>query len=161
MEHKEWGTGIGTRGQAGDGGLATEASLTAVTSLLSEGDRLLIGDSDRNEDGVRNDSIHPAAKGSTIVLYGTGLGQTTPAGVDGAVTSPGELPAQTVRISVQIGPIGGVPESGTVLYAGPAPGLISGVFQINVKLPPRAASGQNYVQLLAGSATHRQVIFVE
>ena len=64
-----------------------------------------------------------------MTLYATGLGQTDPAGVNGAVYG-GELPRLRTAVAVRFA---GIP--GEVLYAGPAPGMVAGVMQINVRLP--------------------------
>ena len=39
-----------------------------------------------NEDGTLNGPANPAAKGSVVVFYATGGGQTDPPGVDGEIT---------------------------------------------------------------------------
>ncbi|MBI3696681.1 MAG: hypothetical protein HY238_17805 [Acidobacteria bacterium] len=70
-----------------------------------------------------------------ILLFGTGEGQTDPAGVDGKlVADPLPKPRFPVRVS-----IGGVPAD--VLYAGGAPGLVAGVIQVNARVPSNAPSG--------------------
>jgi uncharacterized protein (TIGR03437 family) len=40
--------------------------------------------------------------------------------------------------------VGGI--NAEVLYAGAAPGLVSGVFQLNVRLPPSLRGGEHLVQ---------------
>jgi len=82
-----------------------------------------------NDDGTVNSPNNPAAPGSVITLYATGLGQTTPPGQDGTVASS-VLPAPNLPVSVDIG---GLPAF--VLYAGAAPDLAEGIFQINVRVP--------------------------
>lgn len=85
-----------------------------------------------NQDGTLNDATHPAVRGSVIQIFATG-----------AVTP----------VSIQI--------SGTeveVLYAGPAPAQIAGLFQVNVRIAPSPSAAANILTLLAGderkSATH-------
>jgi len=68
--------------------------------------------------------------GDVVTIYVTGEGQTTPAGVNGKVTSNPPLPKLPV-----IATIDGQPAE--VLFAGEAPGIVSGVMQVNL----RAASG--------------------
>ena len=82
-----------------------------------------------------NSPSNPAAKGSIVSIYATGAGQTNPPGVDGQVTGT-VLPTPLLPISVQIGGL-----DAKVLYAGAAPGLISGVVQINALIPPDDVSG--------------------
>ena len=82
-----------------------------------------------NQDNSVNSASNPATAGSVVVLFGTGEGQTNPPGVDGAVSiSTFPLISQNVTVT-----IGGV--NAQVLYAGEAPFLVAGVFQINVMVP--------------------------
>jgi uncharacterized protein (TIGR03437 family) len=100
-----------------------------------------------NQDGSVNSSINPAAAGSVIALYVTGLGQTDPASQDGTVAST-IFPTPVAPISVLIG---GLPAQ--VLYAGAAPEAVAGIFQINVQIPQNAAGGPNVTVLVqAGNA---------
>ena len=52
-----------------------------------------------NQDGTINSAGHPAPKGSYVVMYGTGLGQTTPASVDGTITGA-NYPKQVHQASI-------------------------------------------------------------
>ena len=82
-----------------------------------------------NQDNSFNSATHPAAPGNVIVLYATGEGQTTPAGVDGKIaTIPAPQPVQEVTVT-----IGG--QSAVVQYAGGAPGSTAGLMQINAVIP--------------------------
>jgi uncharacterized protein (TIGR03437 family) len=82
-----------------------------------------------NADGTVNSADHSAPLGSTIVLYVSGLGETTPLSVDGLVnTDPSQAP--NVKPSLNI--------SGRQIAAsfmGAAPGLIAGITQVNVTIP--------------------------
>jgi uncharacterized protein (TIGR03437 family) len=104
-----------------------------------------------NQDGTINSAANPAAKGSVVTLFATGEGQTNPGGVDGKL-APGvlPLPAPLLNVSVDIGAATLVP-----LYAGAAPTLVSGVFQVNVLVPANAPSGNASVGLRVGTATSR------
>jgi uncharacterized protein (TIGR03437 family) len=89
-----------------------------------------------NQDYSYNGPGRPAAKGSVVMLYGTGGGQLTPPVLDGSVgpaTLP--LPAPILPVTAQIG---GRPAQ--VLYAGPAPGFTTGLLQINVRVPEETPS---------------------
>jgi len=88
-----------------------------------------------NEDGSFNDAAHAAPTGSIIVLFATGEGATTPAGVNGKVTGS-TLPKPVLPVVVTIG---GVPAR--VDYAGEAPQEIAGVMQLNVQVPAGVPSG--------------------
>ncbi|HYL73422.1 MAG TPA: hypothetical protein VEU96_04420 [Bryobacteraceae bacterium] len=83
-----------------------------------------------NEDGTENSFEHTAAPGSVVTLYGTGLGQTTPAGEDGKVAGALPLPTPVLPVTVLID--GQLAE---VIYAGAAPGMLQGFAQINVRIP--------------------------
>ena len=82
-----------------------------------------------NQDGSVNSPDNPADAGSIIVLYATGAGQTTPPGTDGLVPTT-ILPSPRLPVSVQVGGV-----AAEILYAGAAPGLISGVLQVNCRIP--------------------------
>ncbi len=100
-----------------------------------------------NQDGSVNTPGNPADKDSVIVLFGTGEGRTEPEGVDGRLaTSVFPKPRLAVTATV-----GGLPAE--VLYAGAAPGLVSGVLQVNVKIPPGVASGNVPVAVTIGVAS--------
>jgi uncharacterized protein (TIGR03437 family) len=92
-----------------------------------------------------NSPQNPAPLGGVIVAYITGAGQTNPPSTDGAVaTSAGAL-ALPIEAGLGFFPFSGMGstlcESAPnctpveVLYAGPAPGLVAGVTQINMRLP--------------------------
>ena len=86
------------------------------------------------------------------MVYMTGEGQTSPAGVTGAITTgtlppPQVTPAPLLAVSVLIN---GQPALWT--YAGEAPGLAAGLMQLNVQIPSTAQSGvPNSIQVYIGS----------
>ena len=83
-----------------------------------------------NQDGSINSSSNPANPGDIITFYGTGAGPTNPPGVTGgyAPQNAGTLLALPVTVT-----IGGI--NAPVVYAGAAPTLLSGFFQINAQVP--------------------------
>ncbi len=83
-----------------------------------------------NTDYSLNSPSNPANWNSIVMLFGTGEGQSEPPGVDGKISRE-VLPRPLLPVEVTVG---GKPVE--VLYAGAAPGLVAGVFQINVRLPP-------------------------
>lgn len=115
-----------------------------------------------NQDLTPNSATNPAAPGSVISIYGTGEGQLNPPGVTGTVTPsspPFPIPIQNVSVSFLVPGPGGTTTSvpATIEYAGEAPGLASGVLQVNVQIPagvPRGASVP--VTLTVGTATSNQ-----
>jgi uncharacterized protein (TIGR03437 family) len=93
-----------------------------------------------NQDGVTvNGPGTPAAKGSVVSVYMTGEGQTSPAGVTGAI-APVNVPAPWKQTPLKAAAtVGNVPA--VVEYYGSAPGLVSGVMQVNVRIPSNAPTG--------------------
>ena len=91
-----------------------------------------------NADGSLNGPATPAIKGTPVVLFGTGEGATTPAGVTGRVipVDPTQLKHPVLPVTATIGGV-----LADVQYVGSAPGLISGAFQINLLVPATAPSG--------------------
>jgi uncharacterized protein (TIGR03437 family) len=91
-----------------------------------------------NQNGTINGLQGVAPKNTSIVLYATGEGPTTPAGVTGRV-----IPLDINQVKHPVAPvtvtIGGVPAE--VQYVGSAPGFVSGALQVNVLIPANAPSG--------------------
>jgi uncharacterized protein (TIGR03437 family) len=103
-----------------------------------------------NSNGSPNSSSNPATRGDTIVVYLTGEGETSPAGVTGKVTTvaapPNPLtPAPLLPVSVTVG---GAPAQWS--FAGEAPALVSGVMQLNVIVPTGIAAGDQPIQVTIG-----------
>jgi uncharacterized protein (TIGR03437 family) len=112
-----------------------------------------------NQNGTVNGTQNPEVAGDIIQIYLTGEGQTTPAGVDGAVT-PGRLPVPTPTGVVGV-TIGGVPVSGAnITFAGEAPGVISGVMQVNARVPPGAGTGSVPVVVSVGGVNSQANVTV-
>jgi uncharacterized protein (TIGR03437 family) len=89
-----------------------------------------------NQDGSVSSPANPAAHGEVVALLATGMGQTAPLGIDGEIAVPPlarPLSNPVVRM--------GSPENAEVLYAGSAPAQVSGVMQINARIPSSAPSG--------------------
>jgi len=90
-----------------------------------------------NQDYSLNTRATPAAKDEVVVLYCTGFGQTDPAGVDGKVAT-GVYPAPLLPVKVWIDGV----EATDIQWARAAPGFVSGLFQVNVRVPAGVASGE-------------------
>ena len=86
-----------------------------------------------NVDGTLNSSGNPASRGTPITFYATGGGQTTPAGVDGALAGK-TPPVPVAPVTLMIGGV-----EAQVTYAGGAPGYPAGLMQINAVIPPGIA----------------------
>jgi uncharacterized protein (TIGR03437 family) len=94
-----------------------------------------------NADASPNSAVNPADRGSIIVLYVTGEGLTEPASLDGAiVNSTTPKPRSPVSVWFE-DPRTGDGDSAEVVYAGAAPGFVTGLLQVNVRVPPWALSG--------------------
>jgi uncharacterized protein (TIGR03437 family) len=101
-----------------------------------------------NEDSTLNSPSNPAQRGSIVVIYATGAGQTNPFGLDGQVggVSP-PLPILTVTVN-----IGG--SNCKILYAAGAPGLIAGALQVNCQIAENITPGDGVpVILMVGNRT--------
>jgi uncharacterized protein (TIGR03437 family) len=104
-----------------------------------------------NSDGTLNSSTNPAKAGGFITIYGTGGGVTNPLGITGRLWSiTPSFPTLTAPVSVTIGGTNAM-----VLYAGSAPTLESGYFQINAALPSglQASPAVNLVVTVGGSSS--------
>ncbi len=88
-----------------------------------------------NQDYSLNSAQNPARKGSIVMLYATGGGQTDPPGIDGQLAA-GSLARPRLPVSVTMGGL-----AAEVRYAGAAPGLVAGVLQLNVAVPEAVAAG--------------------
>ena len=96
-----------------------------------------------NQDYTLNGPANPAARGSAITFYATGIGVTSPC-VDGQ-TYQTNFPTPTLSV------VAGVGNSGAqILYAGQAPYFVSGVAQINITIPSDAPTGIVPLTLLVG-----------
>ncbi len=99
-----------------------------------------------------------APEGSVVVLYATGCGQTSPPGTTGSVSPTTQLLTVTSPVSVSFGPLSN-PLFGKVLFIGAAPGLVTGVCQVNVQLPPdptNALAGNPLVTLTVNGVSSTQ-----
>jgi uncharacterized protein (TIGR03437 family) len=109
-----------------------------------------------NQDGTVNGPDHLAHIGDTVAMFVSGVGQTNPPGVDGEIPqAAGGTPL--LPIMVQVSPAGGGPYA-NVTYVGNAPGLISGITQVNFQMPSVFLVGpgptyQAMITLSVGSAS--------
>ncbi|HML15753.1 MAG TPA: IPT/TIG domain-containing protein, partial [Bryobacteraceae bacterium] len=92
----------------------------------------------------------PASPGSEIAIYGTGGGVTNPGGSDGTVTPTTQL-YPLMNASSVTATIGGQPA--TVYFAGAAPSLVTGVFQVNLKVPAGVTGDTLAVALTVNGVT--------
>jgi uncharacterized protein (TIGR03437 family) len=113
-----------------------------------------------NQNSSTNSPSNPATRGDTVVVYMTGEGETSPAGVTGKVTTvaapPQPLtPVPLLQISVTVG---GQPANYS--FAGEAPGFVSGVLQLNVITPTNVAAGDQPIVVTIGGNQSQQGVTV-
>ena len=105
-----------------------------------------------NQDGSVNSAANPAAPGSIVTVFATGLGPVTPAPPEGALAGF-PLPTNDLTFGVEAIYTLGIPTGVEVdvpfevEYEGPAPFLVEGVSQINFRIAPYASYGAVYVHL--------------
>jgi endo-1,4-beta-xylanase len=107
-----------------------------------------------NTDYTVNSASNPVAAGGAIQVFGTGGGAIVGGATDGALApGAGSLVTQPVTAT-----IGGVAAS--VLYAGPAPGQVNGVIQVNLQIPVGLTAGPQPVVITLGTAASQKGITV-
>ena len=101
-----------------------------------------------NEDGSINTPANPASAESVVSIFGTGDGQTLPAGMDGIVIlGTAALHYTLLPVTASIGG-----QSAEVVYAGSVGGQVAGIFQTNVRIPKDLSGSPQPVRLTVGSA---------
>lgn len=112
-------------------------------------------------DGVvsYNSPENPAVKGSTVVLYMTGEGETTPVGVTGTVTAMASEGPPTPQPLAAVGvTIDGQPAN--VTFWGEEPGMVAGVMQLNVVIPANARTGDLPIVVAVGGVSSQNNVTV-
>jgi uncharacterized protein (TIGR03437 family) len=93
-----------------------------------------------NQDGTVNSTNNPAKSGSVVTFYATGWQWTFAGLTDGQIaTTAQDSCALACQVAV---PNAQNPSNFTVLYGGPAPGLVAGVTQFNVHLGTTGNHGE-------------------
>jgi uncharacterized protein (TIGR03437 family) len=92
----------------------------------------------------------PARPGELIELYATGLGPTQQAIAPGAIT-PATAIATNQKATVLLNNVRLT--DADVLYSGLAPGNVSGLYQVNIRIPASTGNGDIPVQVAVGSET--------
>jgi uncharacterized protein (TIGR03437 family) len=104
-----------------------------------------------NQNFTINSPSLPEKRGNVITVYMTGEGATNPQGTDGAII-PSDGSGLKKPLSTVTATIGGV--TADVQYAGSAPGIVSGVMQVNLLIPATAPVGNNVpIVINVGSAS--------
>jgi uncharacterized protein (TIGR03437 family) len=92
-------------------------------------------------------SSTPAKPGDTVILWGTGLGPTTPSAPDGQLTPSTQLYSVANPPTVTIGGA-----QANVISAVLSPGF-AGLYQIAIQTPTSLSDGDQTIVLQSGSAT--------
>jgi uncharacterized protein (TIGR03437 family) len=103
-----------------------------------------------NADYSVNSTTHPAGRGDAIMIFATGEGVMSPAGVDGLVALAASPLPPPPAVTVQIGG-----QTATVSYAGNAPGMVDGALQVNAVVPTTVTPGSavSVVVTVGGAAS--------
>ncbi|HYP14042.1 MAG TPA: hypothetical protein VEQ63_08970, partial [Bryobacteraceae bacterium] len=107
-----------------------------------------------NQNFSYNTAQSPAPKGSVVVLYATGLGQTNPAGLDGKPNAA-PFPVPTLPVKVRI-----AGRTSPVHFVGGAPGFVAGAMQLNVQIPDDCPSGAVPVVVQVGETSSTQNVSI-
>ena len=97
-----------------------------------------------NQNGTLNSPTNPARAGTYVSIYATGYGSVPGMAMNGAVATAANnycAACQVTLISYSFD------VSETVQYFGPSPGLIDGLTQINLLIPPLPSSVGNALQV--------------
>jgi uncharacterized protein (TIGR03437 family) len=117
-----------------------------------------------NQDFSGNGPNNPAARGSTISIYLTGEGQTSPAGVTGSVTCSSHNPCSSVsQIPVPLLPVAVRIDNqpAAITFAGNAPTFVAGLMQLNAVIPTTVPdTGAVPLQVTIGSVNSQTGITV-
>lgn len=126
-------------------------TLTAATPGRGQGAVL-------NQNGTVNSTGTPAARGSIVSVYLTGEGQTNPAGVDGEVASATNPRLPVAPVVIRVGGVAVLAED--ILYAGSAPGSVSGAMQINFRVPTAIQPGAQSLDITIGQAGAQSAVTI-
>ena len=112
-----------------------------------------------NQNSSVNSVANPESVGNVIQIFATGEGVTIPPGVNGAI-SPNRLPLPVPAKPVTVTIDGRTLAASDVTYAGEAPGLISGVLQVNARIPAGTRSGAVAVTIQVGGVSSQSNVTV-
>ncbi len=96
-----------------------------------------------NQDGSINSASNPAAAGSIVSIFATGLGALTTQPTDGSLMVGPVLPSLGTQVLVGSGA-----QFLDILYAGPAPGEVAGVMQVNFRLPSTVTGAPSIIMFV-------------
>ena len=108
-----------------------------------------------NADFTVNSVTNPVDRGSVIMLYLTGEGQTDPPGQDGRVIMT-DLRKPLLPVTALIGD-----QPAQVLYAGSSPTQVSGLCQVNLQIPAALSPGEQPVKVLIGGISSQAGVTIQ
>jgi uncharacterized protein (TIGR03437 family) len=95
----------------------------------------------RNADGTRNDADHPAAPGSTVTLFATGLGLTNPPSDPGSIAASYSVSVRPPWLS-WVSAFQQFSSGPPRLDMGYLPGFVTAIIQIQMQIPSNWGTGQ-------------------
>jgi uncharacterized protein (TIGR03437 family) len=99
-----------------------------------------------------NSSKSGAARGSTILIYATGMGDLS-LNPDGTSVPDGAVATAALTVADQTARVDIAGQPAVVSYAGACPGAVAGLVQINAIVPPTVATGSSVaITVSIGSA---------
>jgi uncharacterized protein (TIGR03118 family) len=107
-----------------------------------------------NQNGSVNSASNAATAGSTVTLYATGEGLTTPPGIDGTIQTPGAR-APNLPVTVTIGG-----QQAQLVSAGTPVGEIAGVMVVRAVVPNGLTAGPVPVVLTVGTVSTTQSVTI-
>ena len=136
---------VSYQGKRGNGvSVPVQATHPALFTYDSSGGGLVAA---LNQDNSAHSVNNPAARGTVVQLFGTGMGVTTPASVDGRLASQTQ-PTPSAPFKVMI-----AGRTASVQYFGAAPGEVNGIFQANVLIPVDCPTGLVPISVTVGGYT--------
>jgi len=103
----------------------------------------------RNADGSLNSAQNPAAAGSTVTLYATGL------------SGPGTIPLYVDPTQPVCFGFNCTPTPPVLGSAQPAPGLINAIYAVDLSIPAQATAGEHVISTESWPVTHGISIYVQ
>jgi uncharacterized protein (TIGR03437 family) len=123
-----------------DGGTTRPPEISVQLTSLSLFPGLIF-----NPNGTLNSATNPAPTGATLVMYGTGMGVTSPPLADGSIVHGPPFPRPDATFSAVVTNTS-TQYVATIGYLGPMPGFVAGAVQTNIQIPdivPAGKSGLN------------------
>ena len=129
-------------------GVAPAAPAIFAANATGSGPGLILG-----ANNILISGTNPADVGSIVVVLATGAGEVLGGASTGSLAQAAGQQAEPVSAT-----IGGL--KAPVLYAGPAPGLVQGVTQVNLSVPSGLSAGSYPIVLTVGGVRSQDSITI-